>query len=93
MTEKPGERTTRAQIKPGAWFGQDFGQHKWPDVPYADAAIIFDVKYGHPLLSGYVVCQAPNFGCKPYGNGPLYVKPEDLLPVEKERIVGGTSEF
>jgi len=87
MTEKPEERITRARIRPGAWFGQDFGQYKWPDVPYADADIIFDVEYGHP--SELVVCRAPNFGCKPYGNGVLYVKLEDLLPVEKERITGG----
>lgn len=84
MTEKSEERITRARIRPGAWFGQDFGQHRWPDVQYGDIDTIFEIKYGHP--SGQVVCWAPSFGCKPYGSGALYVKPEDLLPVEKERM-------
>ena len=68
----------KARIKSGSpiW---DSGV--WPNIEYGDINIVFEVKvFGNPE---YALCSAPNFGLKPYGNGPLYVKKKYLEEIEE----------
>ena len=77
----------KAQIKHGAIIGCDMHQCRWEN-----GGEIFDVK---PFTNDTRRLEAPNYGGKPYGNGCLYVKVEDLIMEDaqemKEHNHGATS--
>ena len=66
----------RAQIKVGAWVGQDSHQKHWPIGDVKN--VIFDIKN---IWGGRFKCIAPRFGGIPYCNGPLFVDRRDLIPL------------
>lgn len=75
----------RARIRQGALVGMDFRYWEWPDLPHGIEDMIFEVE-DSPTAGGYEMCRADNFGfftpIGNYGNGPLFVKCEDLIDKE-----------
>lgn len=61
----------QARIKDGAIIGCDMHQVRW-----ADNGEIFDVL---PFTENTRKLVGPHYGGKPYGNGAVYVKVEDLI--------------
>jgi len=68
------------RVKAGASVGQDFTYKKWPIPPATEDTILeTDMVGSH---SGRVWCIAAHFGGTPYGCGRIFVREDDLLPVE-----------
>lgn len=61
----------RARVRDGAFVGCDMHVVKWKDE-----GEVFEVS---SLTKNKMVLTAPGYGGEPYGNGPLYVKTEDLI--------------
>lgn len=54
-----------------------FGE--WPHREYkADQLFVIEGQ----LRNGRLKLIAPHFGGRPYGNGPVYISPEDAMPAE-----------
>jgi len=78
----------KVTIKKGAHVGQDLAQKTWPLARIADSDTVFEL-VNETRFADFIradslpfKCVAPGFGGKPYGNGALYVKAEDLVAVE-----------
>ncbi len=78
------EMNKQARIKDGAIIGCDMHQVAWKDE-----GEVFEV---FPLIEGKVRLIAPHYGGEPYGNGPLYVKIEDLI-LSSKGVKNGRSNF
>jgi len=65
----------QARIKGGAIIGCDMHAVRW-----RDDGEVFEV---FPLIENKVRLMAPGYGGEPYGNGPLYVRTEDLILIAK----------
>lgn len=63
----------QARIRDGAIIGCDMHQVVWKDE-----GELFEVL---PFTEGKMKLVAPYYGGKPYGNGALYVRVEDLVSV------------
>lgn len=68
-----------AMIKKGALIGQDFGVREWGN----DQTVF---KVDNENINGRRRCTADGYGSfvagEKYGNGAVYVKENDLIPVE-----------
>ena len=79
----------KVTIKNGASVGQDMAQKRWPLAGYLDSGTVFELvdetRFADFIRAGSMPfkCVAPGFGGKPYGNGALNVKAEDLIAVEE----------
>jgi len=63
----------QVRIKDGAIIGCDMHQVVWKDKG--------EVFEASPLTRNKMKLIAPGYGGEPYGNGPLYVKVEDLVSI------------
>jgi len=74
MTEKEQVIPSKARIKSGAFIGCDMHYCNWEDK-----GEIFTIE---PFMDGRVKAVSDGYGSKRvYGNGAIYVKVDDLIPV------------